>query len=314
MGYKTSWISLGSEKKTLRKDKFLREMEKVLPYQEMRDIINPFYKLKWWWRPKTDGILLLKMYCLQIWFGLSDPAVEEEIYDSISFQKFLDIDLLSDNIPDETTLLRFRHLLERHELQEKLFKLMNRKLKEKGLIMQRWTLVDATIIHAPSSTKNASKKRDPEMTSTKKWNQYYFGMKAHIGVNGDTWVVHTVKYGTAREHDSQKFGELLHGKEDYYSWDKAYWSNDIKHICREKWVVYGILDKAWRNRKLSWKQEKRNRRRQRVKAKVEHPFQVIKCQRNYRKARYRWLKKNGLQIVFMMWLVNMFKMRKYFLK
>lgn len=314
MSYASSWVAVGADRKVLRKDKFLREMEVVIPFDEMREIIDPFYTSKSWvWRKRINGKLLLKMYCLQLWFGLSDPGLEEEIYDRISFQRFLDIDLLNDRIPDETTLLRFRHLLEENELQEKLFELTNKKLEEKGLIMQKWTLVDATIIHAPSSTKNQEKKRDPEMTSTKKGNQYYFGMKAHIGVDGNTWVVHTVKYGTASEHDSQKIEELLHGNEEYVSWDKAYWSKERKKEYRKKWIIYGILDKATRGKKLSWKQEKKNRKRQSVKSKVEHPFQVLKCQRNYRKTKYRWLKKNWLQLVFMMWLVNMFKMRRHFL-
>lgn len=313
MAYATSFVALWAERKELKKNKFLGEMQKAMPWDELRNVIAPYHNWKWGGRPKMEGMLLLKMYCLQQWFGLSDPGVEEEIYDRISFQKFLNIDLLNDIIPDETTLLRFRHLLEEHKLQEKLFEKINEVLEKKGLIMRKWTLVDATIINAPSSTKNEKKERDPDMASTKKGNQYYFGMKAHIWVDGTTWVVHTVKCTKASIFDWNETENLLHGKEEYVSGDKVYWKQERKREFREKGIIYWILDKAPRWKKLSVKQEKRNRKRQSLKSKVEHVFQVCKCQRNYRKTRYRWILKNWMQVTFIMWLVNIYKMRRYLL-
>lgn len=312
MSFATSWVALWANQKVLRKENFLKEMLVIMPREEMCALIQHAYNIKRtsWWRVKIDLLLMLKIHCLQQWFGLSDPAMEEEIYDRTSFQRFLDIDLLNDNIPDESTILRFRHMLEENGLQDKLFELINWILEMKWIIMKTWTLVDATIIHAPSSTKNKSWKRDPEMASTKKWNNYHYGMKAHVWVDWNSWLIHTVTYTAANEHDSTQIEELLHWEEKYVSWDKAYDKHARKQEFRENWITYGILNKAGKWKKLSKKQEKHNKTWQRIKAKVEHPFQVMKCQWNYRKVRYRWLLKNWGQVVFMMWLINLFKCRK----
>jgi len=195
MSNQASFYSLAHTKK-IRSERFLDEMIKVVPWNKICHLIQPHYRENEIGRKKTDLLLLLKIYFLQQWFNLSDPAAEEWIYDRISFQKFLNIDLM-DNVPDETTILNFRHLLEERQLPEKIFKLVNKLLENKGLLLKEGTIVDATIISAPSSTKNKAKKRDPEMSSTKKNNNYHFGMKAHIGVDAKHGLVHSLEATTA---------------------------------------------------------------------------------------------------------------------
>ena len=195
MSNQASFYSLAHSKK-LKSERFLDEMTKVIPWDDICQLIQPHYRESEIGRKKTDLLLLLKIHFLQQWFNLSDPAVEEWIYDRISFQKFLNIDLM-DGVPDETTILNFRHLLEEHELPEKIFELVNGLLESAGLILKEGTIVDATIIAAPSSTKNKEKKRDPEMSSTKKNNNYHFGMKAHIGVDTKNGLVHSLEATTA---------------------------------------------------------------------------------------------------------------------
>ena len=185
--------------------------------------------------------------------------------------------LSTDTVPDETTILNFRHLLEEHDLQEAIFAAINGDLEERGLLMKRGTLVDATIIAAPSSTKNKSRKRDPEMSSTKKGNQYYFGMKAHIGVDSDNSLVHSLIGTEAKRHDSTQRKELLHGEEQVVGGDKSYADDQYKKECRANNVVYAICHKGKRNTPLSNSQKKRNRKLSGWRAKVEHPFQVIKA-------------------------------------
>ena len=250
------------------------------------------------------------MYFLQQWYGLSDPGVEEAVYDRISFQKFLDIDLLNETVPDETTILRFRHLLEEHNLQEKVFDLIKKILEERNLIMKSGTIVDATIIEAPSSTKNKRKKRDSEMSSTKKHGKWHFGMKAHIGVDVSNGLVHSLETTTAKVHDKNKEEMLYHGEEKARFGDKGYYDEKKKKELRKKGIFWGIADRGKRNHPLSSSQEKRNRKLSSVRSKVEFPFQVIKCQWGYKKVRYKGLSKNTGQLYILFALVNLFRMRK----
>ncbi|MGI9281036.1 MAG: IS5 family transposase [Endozoicomonas sp.] len=221
------------------------------------------------------------------------------------------------SVPDETTILNFRHLLEEHDLQEAIFAAINRDLKERGLLMKRGTLVDATLIAAPSSTKNKSGKRDPEMSSTQKGNQYDFGMKAHIGVDSDSSLVHSLTGTEAKRHDSTQRKELLHGEEQVVGGDKGYaddqYRNQYKKECRANRtnnVVYAICDKEKRNPPLSNSQKKRHRKLSGWRAKVEHPFQVIKCQWGFRKVRYRGVKKNTCQLFMLFGLYNLFRVKR----
>lgn len=311
MSNQASFYSLAHSKK-LKSERFLDEMIKVIPWDDICQLIQPHYRESEIGRKKTDLLLLLKIHFLQQWFNLSDPAVEEWIYDRISFQKFLNIDLM-DGVPDETTILNFRHLLEEHELPEKIFELVNGLLESAGLILKEGTIVDATIIAAPSSTKNKEKKRDPEMSSTKKNNNYYFGMKAHIGVDTKNGLVHSLEATTAKEADIKQKDNLLHGKEKAIFGDKAYGRQDDKRAARRKGIFYGITDKATCSKKLSNKQKARNRKTSSVRSKVEHPFHTLKCKWGHRKTRYRGIFKNKMQLFTIFALGNLFRVRKILL-
>jgi IS5 family transposase len=312
-----SFLSIGLNNKKLRCQKFLDEMQQVVPWERLVNKIKPYYfcgnevvnnKVG---RPSFDLGLMLKIHCLQQWFSLSDPGMEDAIYDRNSFQRFLSIDLISDRVPDETTILNFRHLLEKHQLSQLLFDEINNYLQEKNLLLKEGTAIDATLIAAPTSTKNKDRKRDPEMSSTKKGENYHFGMKAHIGVQSKGKpLVHSFDSSTAKDHDSTKTEELLHGDETDIFADKAYDNKEIKQFCRKNEIFYGITNKAKRNKKLSNKQRKRNKQFSSVRAKVEHPFQIIKCQWNYRKLRYRGIKKNADQLRTLFGLANLFMVRK----
>ncbi len=220
---------------------------------------------------------MLRIHFLQHWFNLSDPAMEEALYDSRAMRHFARIDLGEEPVPDETTILKFRHLLEAHNLGEKLFQLIGEYLEENGPKVSRGAIVDATIISAPSSTKNRDKKRDPEMHSTKKGNQWYFGMKAHIGVDSQTKLIHSVVATAANVHYSQMLPDLLHGEETRVWGDSAY-SGQTETIrkCTPKASDF-TNRKGVRNRPLSEAEKETNRTKSKVRAKVEHPLLVIKC-------------------------------------
>lgn len=293
----------------LRCEKCLNQMNQVLPWKVLCELIEPFRPMAKVGRKRKEAEWMRRLYCLQQWYNLSDPGAEDAIKDRLSFQRFLPLDPFVDAVPDETTILNFRHLLEKNDLQEMIFKAINPHLEEKGLLMKRGTLVDATIIGAPSSTKNKSGKRDPEMSSTRKGNQYYFGMKAHIGVDGDSSLVHSLVGTKAKRHDSTQRKALLHGKGQIMGGDKGYADEKFKPSCRADGVVYAISDKAKRHPPLSNGQKKRHRQLSSWRAKVEHPFQVIQCQWHVRKVRYKGLKKNTSQLFMLFGLYNLFRVR-----
>lgn len=309
-----SFLSIALNKKELRCEKFLNKMSATIPWSRLVDKIKPFYSSNdnsMGGRPPFNIELMFKIHCLQQWFNLSDPGAEDAIYDRNSFQKFLAIDLMTDRVPDETTILNFRHLLERNNLAKILFEEINKYLEEENLLLKEGTAIDATLIAAPTSTKNKDKKRDSEMSSTKKNDQWHFGMKAHIGVQSrGKPLVHSFESSTAKDHDSTKTEELLHGDETDIFADKAYDNEDIKRFCRSNNIFYAIANKAKRGKKLSNKQKKKNKQFSSVRAKVEHPFQIIKCQWNYNKTRYRGLKKNTGQLQMLFGLANLFMVRK----
>ena len=209
-------------RKTTRRERFLAEMDAVVPWAKLCAVMAPYY-------PKVDGAgrppvgleRMLRIHCLQQWFNLADPAVEEALYDSTAMRRFVGIDLGREPVPDETTVCKFRHLIEQHELGQRLFSAVNAHLQHRGLKVATGTIVDATIISAPSSTKNREGKRDPQMCQTKKGNQWYFGMKAHIGVDDQSGIVHTVVGTTAKDSDMSQFTELLHGEEERVSADRG---------------------------------------------------------------------------------------------
>jgi len=308
----TSFLSLANCK-PLRKEKFLSEMDRIIPWDEMLSAIRPHYFDNEVGRPARDLALMLKIYFLQQWFNLSDPEAEQEIYDRGSFQRFLGLDLMRDTAPDETTICKFRHLLEEHRLQEQFLAIVNALLTEKGFFMRKGTIVDATLIAAPSSTKNTEKKRDPEMSQTKKGNQWYFGMKGHIGVDADSGLVHSIRATTAKATDITVLRSLLTGEERAVFGDKAYSKEEDKRAARKAGILYAMSDRAKRGHTLSSSQRKRNRKHSSVRSKVEHPFHVLKNLWHFTKVRYRGLKKNGLQLHTLFALANLYMKRRQLL-
>jgi IS5 family transposase len=280
-------------RKSTRRERFLDEMNRVVPWADLVAAIEPVYpKAEGPGRPPVGVERMLRLHCLQQWFNLSDPAVEEALYDSRAMRQFVGIDLGHEPVPDETTICKFRHLLEAHQLGEQLFARIGKHLAKHGLQVNYGTIVDATIISAPSSTKNRTKERDPEMHQTKKGNQWYFGIKAHIGVDSQTKLIHSVAATAANVHDSQMLPELLHGQEARV-WGNAAYSGQrdvIRHHAPH--AKSFIQTKAYRHQPLSEEERARNRTKSKVRAKVEHAFLVIKRIFGWTKVRYRRLAKN----------------------
>lgn len=296
-------------KKRTKREKFLNEMDRVVPWERLEKLIEPYYPTVGNGRPPRGLKVMLRIYCLQQWYGLSDPGVEEALYDIESMRRFVGLELGEDAIPDETTVLNFRHLLEEHNLTSAVFEAVKAYLGEQGLLLSGGSIVDATIIHAPSSTKNQRKERDPEMSSTKKGNTWHFGMKAHISVDANSGFVHTVGVTPANDHDNSVISELIREDDRAIFGDKGYASDQTKRAARQAGVYWAVLDKAKRNRKLSGSQCKRNKKHASIRAKVEHVFRVVKCQFGYRKTRYKGLAKNAAQVFSLMALANLYQAR-----
>ena len=246
-------------RKKTRKEQFLEEMETIIPWQQLTEAIEPFYPNPQGAGRRPIGIeRMLRIHFLQHWFNLSDPAVEESLYDSRVMRNFVGIDLGREPAPDETTVCKFRHLMEKHNLGDQLFHLVNDYLKENGMQVSRGTIVDASIITAPGSTKNREKQRDPEMKATRKGNQWYFGMKAHIGVDSKTKLIHSVVATAANVHDSQVIGDLLHGDETRLWGDSAYTGQqDVIAEAAPKARIL-INEKGHNRRKLTDEDRARN--------------------------------------------------------
>ncbi|MBI2779828.1 MAG: IS5 family transposase [Gammaproteobacteria bacterium] len=302
-------------RKTTRREVFLAEMDKVVPWAELCALIEPVYpKAEGAGRPPIGLERMLRIYFVQQWFNLSDPAVEEALYDSRAMRGFVGVDLGREPVPDETTVCKFRHLLEAHNLGTRLFAKVGEYLQARGLKISTGTMVDATIIAAPSSTKNQSKERDPEMDSTRKGNQWHFGMKAHIGADSKTKLIHTVVATPANVHDSQVLGELLHGDETRVWGDSAYTGQrEVIRRCASQAKDY-TNQKGHRNRPLSEEQKAVNRTKSKVRAKVEHPFLVIKRIFGFAKTRYRGLDKNAHRLFVTCALANLFMARRTLLR
>jgi len=300
-----AWQTKG---KVTRREEFLAEMNAVIPWAALLAVIEPHYPKAGNGTQPYPMERMLRIYFLQQWFSLSDPGAEEAIYDSESMRRFARVELGEDRIPDESTILRFRQLLEEHQLTEGLFVEIGAQLAAKGLLLKAGTIVDATIIAAPSSTKNATKTRDPEMHQTKKGNQWYFGMKVHAGMDR-RGVVHTVTVTSANVADITELPNLLHGEERTVWGDAAY----AKEENRQDWRAHGkryLMNKRGTKAKpLTAHQKKINQSRSRVRAIGEFPFQVVKCQWGYRKVRYRGLEKNLAQVYTLFGLVNLYRMR-----
>jgi len=302
------------KRKELRIERFLDEMSAVVPWSSLIAAIKPHYKTSNSGRPPHDLELMLRVHFLQLWHNLSDPAMEEALYDRMSFQTFLGFDCFGGVIPDESSICRFRHFLEHHGLSKKILAVVNKHLEGQGLVLKAGTIVDATLLQAPVSKKNFSKERDSEMSSTRKNNKYYFGAKGHIGVQAQGKpIIHSCAFGTAKDHDINALDALLHGQERAVFGDSAYNKNDDKAQGRAVGIYYGISDKGRRNHPLSGTQKKKNRKHSRLRAKVEHPFRVIKHLWGHYKLRYRGLAKNASQFTTLCALSNLYLCRKQML-
>ena len=305
-----SSMAYDNKKKRTRREKFLEEMDRVIPWKELIRIISPHYPWIGNGRHPMPLSMMLRIYFMQQWYGLSDPAMEDSLYDIESMRRFAGIDLELDPVPDETTILNFRHLLEKHRLTEKIFEEAKQYLKEKGLLLREGTIVDATIIDVPSSTKNEDNSRDPEMKQTKKGNQWYFGMKAHVGTDTGKGLVHSVVVTDAGVHDSRVMDDLLHGEEGAVYGDKAYVSEKKQQVYESKGIEWCVKRKAARGHQLSEEDKEYNHRQGRIRAKVEHVFMVVKHLWQYRKVRYKGLYKNTVQVFSLFALANLYLVRR----
>jgi len=308
-----TFAEAGFEKyrKPTRREEFLAQMNTVMPWEKLSALIEPAY-------PAGDGAgrppvgleRMLRIHFLQHWFNLSDPAVEEALYDSRAMREFVGIDLGREPAPDETTICKFRHRLEAHALGKKILSTVNAHLASQGFKVSTGTIVDATIIAAPSSTKNSSGQRDPEMHQTKKGNEWHFGMKAHIGVDSRTKIIHSVAASSANVHDSLALPVLLHGKETRVWGDSAYQGQtDVIH--RHAPRAADMTQRRYRYRdRIDWLERRKNRHKSRVRARVEHPFLVLKRIFGFTKVRYRGIAKNAERLYVACALVNIFQLRR----
>jgi IS5 family transposase len=300
-----------TKKKITRREKFLTRMEAVIPWAQLLAVIEPFYPRGQRGRPPIGLERMLRVYFLQQWYGLADEALEDALYDSQALQNFARIDLAAEGVPDATTLLKFRRLLETHDLCKGLFTAINADLTARGLLLREGTLVDATLIAAPPSTKNKERQRDPEMHQTKKGNQWYFGMKAHIGADRDSKLVHTVVVTAANVADITQTAELLHGQEKQVHADAGYTGVEKRaeiealkrkidwQIARKRGQIQALVEGTEKETLKAMEKAKAS-----VRAFVEHPFHIVKNLFRHRKVRYRGLAKNGHQLYTLFGLAN----------
>jgi len=296
--------------KRTRRERFLAEMDAVIPWARLIALIEPHYHEDAGRGRKPHELeRMLRIYFLQQWFNLSDPLAEDAIYDSESMRRFARVELGDDKIPDESTILRFRHRLEQHRLTEAIFEAVRDLLAQKRLLLRAGTIVDATIIAAPSSTKNATGTRDPEMKQTRKGNAWHFGMKLHVGTD-PRGTVHSVTATHAAESDIGQMPSLLHGKERVIYGDQAYWKEADRQAFEEQGVRYRVNRRApGGNRNLGHRWRQINRARSRMRARCEHPFRIVKRLWGFDKTRYRGIAKNLARAHTMLALANLYALR-----
>ena len=307
-------LGLNLTTKRTRKREFLDEMNRVVPWTALVELIAPYAPEGRKGRPPFPVESMLRIHFMQQWFTLSDPAMEESLHDIPMFREFANLSWDS-RLPDETTILRFRRLLEEHKLAPQILKVVNDMLTAKGLLLRAGTVVDATLIAAPSSTKNASGERDPEMHQSKKGNQWHHGMKAHIGVDADSGLVHTVRGTAGNVNDVVEANSLLHGQEAEAFGDAGYQGADKRPDASTgvRWNIAmrpgkrAVLDKTDRIDQLT---DQIEHIKASIRAKVEHPFRVIKRQFGHVKVRYRGLKKNNAQLHTLFALSNLWMARR----
>lgn len=301
-------LAWSDKKKVTRRERFLAEMNAVIPWADLVALIAPHYPKRTGGRPPMPLETMLRIYFLQQWFDLSDPAAEDALYDSESMRRFVGLELSDDAVPDETTILHFRHLLQQHRLTERIFDAVRGVLETKGLLLKSGTIVDATIINAPSSTKNATATRDPEMKQTRKGKMWHFGMKVHVGTDL-RGLVHTVTTTHAAEADIGQLPQLLHGEERALYGDRAYWSERDQAACEAAGIAYRVNRRGTHHHPVSERWRQINRARSRVRARGEHAFHVVKTLWGFTKVRYRGLAKNTARIFTLFALSNLYMVR-----
>jgi len=294
--------------KVTRREQFLTEMDAVIPWKSLVGLIEPHYPKAGNGTQPMPLERMLRVHFMQHRFNLSDPAMEDALYDSESMRRFAGIELAEDAVPDESTILRFRHLLEQHKLSEGIFAQIRKLLEEKRLLLKSGTIVDATIIAAPPSTKNASGARDPEMHQTKKGKDWHFGMKAHVGTDR-RGIVHSLTTTAANVHDSTQMAKLLHGREREVYGDQAYWNESHRKDAQKMGIRYRI-NRRPNQAPLSQYQRRINRLRSRARARCEHVFHVVKRLWGFNKVRYRGLAKNTSRLFTAFALANLYLLRR----
>lgn len=310
---KQTALALNLSVKKTRKRELLEQMEKVVPWAALVECIAPYYPEGKTGRPPFSLQTMLRIHFMQQWFTLSDPAMEEAFFDTPVYREFAGLDEFS-RMPDESTILRFRHRLEKHKLAEQILRIVNEQLSERGLLLKVGTAIDATLIPAPSSTKNKDKARDPEMHSSKKGNQWYFGMKAHIGVDAESGLVHTVRGTSGNVSDIAEGNSLMHGQETLGFGDAGYQGIE-KRPDAKTGITWHIAMGPGKRKALNKDNEadalidQAEKLKAGIRAKVEHPFRVIKRQFGFVKVRYRGLKKNTAQIITLFALSNLWMVR-----
>lgn len=308
----TTFASAAWERKgkVTRRERFLGEMDQVIPWAQIVALIEPHYPQAGNGTQPMPMERMLRIYFMQQWFNLSDPAMEDSLYDSESMRRFAGIELVDDAIPDESTILRFRHLLEQHRLTEQIFALVRGLLEQKRLLLKSGTIVDATIIEAPPSTKNEAKARDPEMKQGKKnMREWRFGMKAHVGTDR-RGIVHTLVTTAANASDISQMHRLLHGQEREVYGDQAYWSEAHRQAARARGIRYRVNRRPNHGHPLSRTERTINRLRSATRARGEHAFHVVKNLWGFTKVRYRGLAKNTARLFTMFALANLYLLRR----
>jgi len=303
-----------NKKRKTRREKFLEQMDQLIPWKRLEKKIKPYYPKNGQGRQPYPMSTMLRIHCMQLFYNLSDPGMEDALYEIESMRRFAGL-RLSDRLPDETTILNFRHLLERHSLGKKLFDEVNRHLKAEGLTLREGSIVDATIISAPTSTKNKSGKRDPEMHQVKKGNEWYFGMKMHIGVDDALGLIHSVSTTAANAHDITQADQLLHGEEQRVWGDAGYQGVEKRPEHQEREVDWNIAMRPGKRRQLpeGGPEAQEETLKAQVRAKVEPPFRYIKRVFGYDKVRYRGLEKNGERLHMLAAFSNLMVGKKYLL-
>jgi len=317
-GMKQTSLGLNLSTKKTRKREFLDEMERVVPWKVLVEIIEPHWPKSKTGRPPFGIETMLRIHYMQQWFGLSDPAMEEALHDVPLYLEFAGLSSGASRVPDETTILRFRHLLEKHDLAVDMLRVVNDLLQHKGLLLKTGTAVDATLISAPSSTKNSQGARDPEMKQSKKGNQWYFGMKAHIGVDAESGLVHTVQGTAGNVNDVVMANSLLHGQERVVFADSGYRGADKRGDAKAgvSWQIAkrpSARKPCERGGRLGQIVDEIEQLKASVRAKVEHAFRVVKRQFGYTKVRYRGLMKNTAQLHTLFALSNLWMVRRQLL-